>query len=64
MTNFEKIKKSREALLALMMSVVITDCNCCPIYKFCKIHNDDDSHEFDTCIGTWEQWLKSEVEND
>lgn len=62
MTNFEKLNKSPKELLAFIMSVAITDCFYCPICEFCNMHDNDDSHNFDTCSGTWKQWLESEVE--
>lgn len=62
MTNLENIKNINVEELAYTMSLAITNCGLCPIFKFCKMHNDDSSQEFDTCSGTWEQWLKSEVE--
>lgn len=62
MTNFEKIKSMRLNKIAYIMSLAITDCYCCPIYEFCKIHINDKSHKFNTCVSAWEKWLKSEVE--
>lgn len=32
------------------------------ICDFCALHNNDTTQEFDSCSGSWEQWLKSEVE--
>lgn len=61
MTNFEKIKNMSVEEFSYIMSSAITDCFLCPICEYCKMHdnNDNDSHKFDTCSGTWEQWLKS-----
>lgn len=61
MTNLEKIKNMSLHKIAHTMSLAITDCYCCPIYEFCKMHNNDDSHKFNTCVSMWEQWLKREV---
>lgn len=62
MTNFEKITNMSVTQLAHTIGDAILDCELCPIYEFCKTNRDDDSHKFDTCASTWEQWLKSEVE--
>lgn len=62
MTNFEKIKSMSLDEIAYTMSPAITDCYRCPIYEFCKIHINDVSHKFNTCVNMWEKWLKSEVE--
>ena len=59
MTNFEMIKNISLEELAYTLSVVITNCYKCPIRKFCDKNN---SRNFRTCRDTWEQWLKSEVE--
>lgn len=56
MTNFEKIKNMSVKELAKTMSNKIVDCD------FCTLHRNDEFYEFDTCSGSWEQWLKSEVE--
>lgn len=62
MTNFEKIKNMSVEELAQVMDNAISDCDWCPINKFCKIHDNDHFDEFITCSNTWMQWLKSEVE--
>ena len=62
MTNFEKIKSMSLDEIAYTLSLEIRDCYCCPIYEFCKIHINGDSHKFNTCVSMWEKWFKSEVE--
>lgn len=62
MTNFEKIKNMSVEELAEKISWLINDCDECPIREFCNLYNDYKIQDFDTCSGTWEQWLKSEVE--
>ena len=65
MTNFEKIKNMSIEELAHTLDVEISDCDMCPIYRFCKLADLRDDYkiqDFDTCLGTWVQWLKSEVE--
>lgn len=62
MTNFEKIKNMSVEELADKISWLIDDCDECPIRNFCNLYNDYKFQDFDTCSGTWEQWLKSEVE--
>lgn len=62
MTNEEKLKSLSTEELADIMSNAIKDCCYCPICEFCALGNDHTSRKFDTCPGTWIQWLKSEVE--
>lgn len=62
MTNFEKIKNMSVEELADTMANVMVDCVWCPICDFCALHNRDTTQEFDSCSGSWGQWLKSEVE--
>lgn len=50
MTNFEEIKNMSVEELADFICG-LADCNCCPVY--CS----------GGCKYSWEQWLKSEVEN-
>lgn len=62
MTNFEKIKNMSVEELADTMDKTLIDCEVCPICEFCALHNNDTFYEFDSCSESWEQWLKSEVE--
>ena len=62
MTNFEKIKNMSVEELADAMADGPIDCDLCPIREFCTLHNNDTSHEFDSCSDSWKQWFKSEVE--
>lgn len=57
MTNFEKIKNMDIDSLSVKIAWAITDCENCPIRKFCILH---DNTECDTCSGTWKQWLMKE----
>lgn len=58
MTNFEKIKNMSIKELADKISWLIKDCDDCPIREFCNY----EIQKSKTCLGTWKQWLKSEVE--
>lgn len=62
MTNFEKIKNMSVEELA-KKCCGSSYCSTCPIWDFCTytMHNDDRAKVVD-CLTTWEQWLKSEVE--
>lgn len=55
MTNFEKITNMSVEELADKLNELF-DCYHCPLNDFCTKNN------LDSCSGTWEQWLKSEVE--
>ena len=59
MTNFEKIKNMDIDSLSVKIARAITDCETCPIREFCTLQ-DNDTTEFDTCSGTWKQWLIKE----
>lgn len=59
MTNFEKIKNMSVEELADTMGNATEDCVFCPIFKFCYEYRHGSAPN---CSGTWEQWLKSEVE--
>lgn len=58
MTNLENIKNINVEELAYTMSLAITNCYYCPIFKFCKTH---DSCKLDTCSDTWKKWFESDV---
>lgn len=62
MTNFEKIKNMSVEELAHTIANAMVDCVWCPISEFCALHNNDTTQEFESCSESWEQWLKSEVE--
>ena len=59
MTNFEKIKNMSVEELSELFSRTVQFCHYCPIKEYCLIDIRADS-----CASEWEQWLKSEVEND
>ena len=62
MTNFDKIKNMSVEELADTMANAMVDCDSCPICEFCALRKNDTTQEFVSCSKSWEQWLKSEVE--
>lgn len=64
MTNFEKIKNMSAEELAQKTSRMIGTCAQCQIEKFCsKLSKKVEFGENTFCSRMWEQWLKSEAEN-
>lgn len=60
MTNFEKIKNMSIDELAEKLNESFA-CDRCPIEEFCDENNSD---PYSSCTAIWENWLKSEVENE